>query len=355
MKPTLHVLANPHGITDLAYRMEPFNIAAAKMITNMTKLGYKVLHYGHELSQVDCENIAVTNVHEVFPRGYDDLFEHNSAIVKIFCRRTREQLLKRYQTGDIVLCFYGTDQQEAVQDIPGMIVVEPSIGYRAECIFAPYRVFTSYAQMHYFYGMKNMLLNPSWYDAVIPNAFNPTEFEFSDNKQDYLLYLGRISADKGIHLAIQMAEYHNKKLIVAGPGDLSALNYSHVPDHVTMFGYADMQQRKMLLRDATALIAPTYYIEPFGNIIVEALMSGTPVITTDWGGFTDTNIQGITGFRCRNFREFVDAVDKISTISHQACRDHAIDHFSDEVVHKQFDQYFEHLTGQNFYYGTRLQ
>ena len=116
-----------------------------------------------------------------------------------------------------------------------------------------------------------------------------------------------------------------------------------------MFGYADMQQRKMLLRDATALIAPTYYIEPFGNIIVEALMSGTPVITTDWGGFTDTNIQGITGFRCRNFREFVDAVGKISIISHQACRDHAIDHFSDEVVHKQFDRYFEHLIGQNFY------
>ena len=355
MKPRLHILANPHGITDLTYRMEPFNIAAAKMITNMTQCGYEVLHYGHELSQVDCENIAVVHSNEVFPRGEDDLFEHNHAIVKIFCRRVREQLLTRYQPGDVVLCFYGTDQQDAVRDIPGMIVVEPSIGYRTECVFAPYRVFTSYAQMHYYYGQNNMLTTPSWNDAVIPNAFTPAEFTYSATKQDYLLYLGRISADKGIHLAIQMAEYHNRQLIIAGPGDLSALGYSATPAHVTMFGYADVEQRRQLLSNAAALIAPTYYLEPFGNIVVEAHMSGTPTITTDWGGFADTNINGVTGFRCRNFKEFVAAVEQISTIKPQDCRDHAIKHYSEQVVHNQFDQYFQHITAQDFYHGTRLQ
>lgn len=355
MKPRLHILANPHGITDLTYRMEPFNIAVAKMVTNMTRLGYEVLHYGHELSQVNCENIPVVYSNEVFPRGDSDLFEHNPSIAKIFCRRVREQLLLRYQKNDLVLCFYGTDQQDAVKDIPGMLVVEPSIGYRTECVFAPYRVFTSYAQMHYYYGQKNMLLSPSWDDAVIPNAFSPEEFEFSDKKKDYFLYLGRISVDKGIHLAIQLAEYYGKKLIVAGPGDLSAINYKSVPEHVEMFGYADVEQRKQLLRDATVLIAPTYYVEPFGNIVVEALMSGTPVITTNWGGFVDTNVEGVTGFRCRNFKEFVDAVEKLPTISHQSCRDWAVQNYSETVVHDKFDQYFQHLTAQNFYHGTNIQ
>jgi len=355
MKPRLHILANPHGITDPIYRMEPFNIAVSKMITNLVPRGYEIVHYGHELSQVACENVPVVHSNEVFPRGQDDLFAHNPAIVKIFCRRVREHLLRRYQPGDLILCFYGLDHQDAVQGIPNATVVEPSIGYRPECVFAPYRVFTSQAQMHYYYGQKNMLLEPSWYDAVIPNAFTPEEFTYSDQKQDYCLYLGRISADKGIHLAIQMTEYTGQRLIIAGPGDLSGLNYPSVPDHVTLAGYVNVEQRRELLRSARVLIAPTYYIEPFGNIVVEALMSGTPVITTDWGGFVDTNVHGVTGFRCKDFASFVDAMQRIDEIKPQACRDWAMAHFSETQVHDQFDQYFQKIAARNFYHGTRLQ
>lgn len=354
MKPRLHILANPHGITDLTYRMEPFNIAAAKMITNMSGLGYEILHYGHESSRIDCENVTVVHSNEVYPRGEDDLFEHDPVVAKIFCRRVHEELGRRYQPNDMILCFYGTDQQEAVFGIDDAFVVEPSIGYRPECVFAPYRVFTSYSQMHYYYGQQKMLLNPSWNDAVIPNAFTPSEFEFNADKSDYCVYLGRISADKGIHLAIQMTEYTGQQLVIAGPGDLSALNYKTVPKHVTMYGYANVDQRRTLLRDARALIAPTYYLEPFGNIVVEALMSGTPVITTDWGGFVDTNIDGVTGYRCRTFKEFVTAMENIKQIDSQDCRDWAIENFGDETVHKKFDQYFQRIAARNFYHGTNL-
>jgi glycosyltransferase involved in cell wall biosynthesis len=355
MKPRLHILANPHGITDPVYRMEPFNIAVAKMIDNLVPRGYEILHYGHELSRVACETVTVVYSNEVMARGPDDLFDHNPAIVKIFCRRVHEQLQKRYRPGDLILCFYGLDHKEAVEGIANATVVEPSIGYRPECVFAPYRVFTSQAQMHYYYGQQNMLLEPSWFDAVIPNAFSPAEFEYSDQKQDYCLYLGRLSADKGIGLAIQMTEYTGQRLIIAGPGDLSALDYATVPDHVTLYGYANVEQRRTLLRDARALIAPTHYIEPFGNIVVEALMSGTPVITTDWGGFVDTNQHGVTGFRCRDFASFVDAMQRIDEIQPQACRDWAMAHFSETRVHDQFDQYFQKIAARNFYHATRLQ
>jgi glycosyltransferase involved in cell wall biosynthesis len=354
MKPRLHILANPHGITDLTYRMEPFNVAVSKMIPNMTKLGYEIMHYGHELSQVDCENVSVVNSTEVFPRGEDDLFEHNSTVTKIFCQRTHEELGRRYRPDDFILCFYGTDQQQAVAGITDAFVVEPSIGYRPECVFAPHRVFTSYAQMHYYYGQQRMLLSPSWNDAVIPNAFTPGEFEFNRDKNDYCLYLGRISADKGIHLAIQMTEYTGQRLVIAGPGDLSALDYKTVPKHVTMHGYANVEQRRELLKNARALIAPTYYIEPFGNMVVEALMSGTPVITTDWGGFIDTNVDGVTGFRCRNFQQFVSAMENISQIDPQDCRDWAVENFNETLVHEKFDQYFTNIAARNFYHGTNL-
>ena len=355
MKPRLHILANPHGITDLTYRMEPFNIAVAKMISNLVPRGYDIVHYGHELSQVACETVPVVHSNEVYPRGEDDLFSHNPAIVKIFCRRVKEHLEHRCRTGDLVLCFYGIDHQAAVNGVTKAKIVEPSIGYRPECVFAPYRVFTSQAQMHYFYGQRNMLLEPSWYDAVIPNAFTPEEFEYKDTKSDYCLYLGRISADKGIHLAIQMTQQTGQRLIIAGPRDLSALDYKTVPAHVTMYGYANVEQRRQLLRDARCLIAPTYYLEPFGNIVVEALLSGTPVITTDWGGFVDTNVHGVTGFRCRDFAGFLDAMNRIDQIQPETCRNWAMSNFSEGPVHDKFDQYFQRIAAGNFYHGTNLQ
>jgi glycosyltransferase involved in cell wall biosynthesis len=282
------------------------------------------------------------------------LFAHNPSLVKVFCQRTQEQLQQRYRPGDLILCFYGLDHQAAVQGIDQATVIEPSIGYRTECVFAPYRVFTSYAQMHYFYGQNNMLLTPSWQDDVIPNAFSPDEFEYSDQKQNYCLYLGRISADKGIHLAIQLTEYTGQQLIIAGPGTLASLGIDSLPKHVTMHGYANVEQRRALLRDAKALIAPTHYVEPFGNIVVEALMSGTPVITSDWGGFVDTNVHGVTGYRCRNFSDFVNAVKNIDHINPQTCRDWALSNFSETVVHDKFDQYFQRIAARNFYHGTNI-
>lgn len=304
----------------------------------MKQLGWAMTHYGHELAKVACENVVIISSNEIAPQSEDTLFPHNPAVAKLFGQRANAELLKRCQPGDAVLCFYGSDHYDAVQNIPNVLVVEPSIGYRAEAVFAPYRVFTSYAQMHYYYGKNGMLHNPSWSDAVIPNAFTASEFEYSDNKSDYLLYLGRVSGEKGIDIAIKTAEKTGRRLIIAGPGHLD-----RVPRHVEMAGYVDVEQRKQLLKNAAALIAPTFYVEPFGNIVVEAAMSGTPVLTTDWGGFTDTVSQGYTGYRCRSLDEFVLSVGQLHKIKPWNCRAWAMENYSDQVVHSQFDQYFKRI------------
>lgn len=361
MQPTLHVLSNPYGITDLKYRMEPFNIAAHKFISQMQKRGWDILHYGHELSTVACETVVSITAKELQATGDDDLFTHDNSATpnlelgRVFCERANQQLKSRCKPGDIVLCFYGMAHRLAVAGLDNVKIVEPSIGYGGESVFAPYRVFTSYAIMHYFYGIHGMLLTPSWFDSVIPNAMTPEEFEYSDKKSDYLLYQGRISPDKGIDLAIQVSEKTNHRLIIAGPGSLAQLGYNSVPKHVEMFGYANADQRKKLMKDAKALIAPTHYIEPFGNMVAEALMSGTPVITSDWGGFTDTNQHGVTGFRCRDFSDFVTAINNVHRIDHQTCRGWAMSRFSDSVVHDQFDHYLRKIYRSDFYHEKDIQ
>lgn len=355
MKPILHVLPNPSGITNLAWRMDPFGMAVHKFIVGMSKLGYELVHYGHESSNVPCEHVTVVTNQDLQPPDYATLLLHNDKLASIWTQNTKPILEQRVGNGDIVLCFYGNANQAAVSGLKKGTIVEPSIGYTPVGVFSDYRVFVSYAQMHYFYGIKGMILSPSWYDAVIPNAITPDEFDYSDSKDDYLLYVGRISPDKGIDLAIQLAKHTNHRIVIAGPGDLHHLGYNNVPEHVTFVGYADAVTRRKLMKHAKALLAPTHYVEPFGNIVAESLMSGTPVITSDWGGFVDNNQHGVTGFRCRDFQGFVDAVNNISDISHQACRDFAMANFSDDVVHDKFDRYIQKLSIRDFYHVKNIQ
>jgi glycosyltransferase involved in cell wall biosynthesis len=84
-------------------------------------------------------------------------------------------------------------------------------------------------------------------------------------------------------------------------------------------------------------------------MVVEGFMSGTPAITTDWGGFTETVQHGFTGFRCRTFRDIVFAINNIDRIDKKACREWAVNNCSDQVVHDRFDEYFKNLEDLNFY------
>ena len=349
MKPRLHVLANPFGITHSRYRMEPFNQAVLKFITNMIPKGYEIIHYGHESSEVPCESVTAVTNSEMPPPENHSLMPELPGIRQIWTDRVNAALAARKRPGDQVLCFYGRAHQAAVADHQDLTIVEPSIGYGPAAVFAPYRAFTSYAQMHYFYGLHKKILSPSWFDTVIPNAFTPDEFEYSSDKDDYFVYLGRLNPDKGVNIAIQVTRELGKKLVIASPGNLSNIGYTKIPDHVEPIGYVDVEQRKQVLSRAQCLMAPTHYIEPFGNIVVEALMSGTPVITTDWGGFVDTVINGVTGYRCKSHPEFVNAARNITNISPQQCRQFAMSNFSDQVVHEKFDHWLTRLTHRNFY------
>ena len=88
---------------------------------------------------------------------------------------------------------------------------------------------------------------------------------------------------------------------------------------------------------------PTYYVGPFEGVAVEAMMCGTPVITTDWGVFAETVIQGKTGFRCRTLQEFVDAAEHVGELDAQAIRRHAVNNYSLEAIAPKYQAYFERL------------
>jgi len=343
-----HVLSLPHTVTKKEYSACAFTMKVLKFCKMMTARGHTVYHYGHKDSEVECtEHIPVT-YDEDLKIAYGDydwkknFFQHNTQdhAHKIFNERGIVEVGRRKQPGDFLLMFWGYAHRPIMDSYPDMIAVEPGIGCGNEPC-TKQSIFESHAIMNIVYGQYHR--QPHWYDAVIPNYFDPIDFEFNDKPMDYFLFVGRIMDLKGVGIAIEVTKRLGVKLLIAGQGNILDI-VNPVPDHVTVVGYVEPEQRSLLMRNAKALLAPSHYNEPFGGVTIEALFCGTPNITTDWGGFAENNIHGVTGYRCRTIEQFYWAAKNIDKISRKACREWAMNNYSIQRVSKMYEEYFQTLT-----------
>jgi glycosyltransferase involved in cell wall biosynthesis len=161
-------------------------------------------------------------------------------------------------------------------------------------------------------------------------------FPLVEKKDPYYLYMGRMIDRKGVDIASQVCKELGVDLIMAGPG-------SEIPSYGNYVGPVGPEERARLMGGATAMFAPTKYIEPFGNVVIEAQACGTPTITTDWGAFTETNINGLTGYRCRTFDEFCKAAEDAKSLDPKAIHERAISLYSVDVIKYEYDKYFRRL------------
>lgn len=358
-KHTYHVLGLPHTVTNKDFVGCAYTQKAFKFCQMMMDRGHTVYHYGHEDSNPPCtEHITVLTSDE-WKRTYGDhdwrkhffKFDTNDEAYQIFYRKAIEEIGKRKGKHHFLLPFWGAGHRTICDAHSDMIVVEPGIGY-AGGHFARFKVFESYAIHSAYYGLHSVgTCNEDWYDVVIQNYFDTNDFEYKpEEKEDYFLFLGRVYEGKGVNIAIQVTEAIGAKLIIAGQESLKDMGYAETPAHVTEIGYADVETRKRLMSRAKGAFVASLYNEPFGGVQVECLFSGTPTITTDWGAFTENNIHGLTGYRCRTFEQFTWAAKNIDNIKPQACRDFAINNFSLEVVAKKYEEYFQSVL--NVYNGN---
>ena len=332
----LHIIGLPHTATNKSYCGCAFTQKVLNMCKMMKMMGYEVIHYGNEGSEVECdENVVILKKDKILS-PVDVLKYSQDNNFTTFNYVTIGEIMKRAQKNDFLLCAWPL-HKEIADRVKDMIIVESGIGYPSGQ-WAPFKVFESYAVLHAYYGLKAVEKADKfeWYSHVIPNYFDPADFTYGEKPKDYVFFLGMRHGGygKGYGVAVDACRDADRRLIVAGPEAPK-----DKPDWVEYIGLIDVETRKKYLSEAYALIAPSLFLEPFCGAHIEAFMCGTPVISTDWGAFTEYNIHGKTGFRCHTHKEFVEAIKNARNISRYDCYEHS-KQFELKEVGKRYDAYF---------------
>ena len=189
---------------------------------------------------------------------------------------------------------------------------------------------------------------------IIHHGLSPNNYEWTHTAAgDYVCFVGRFSRVKGPHTAIDVAARAGVPLRLAGgvhPPDEPWAN-AHLRDrmsepHVQYVGVVGLEEKRPLLRDALALLAPIEWNEPFGLILIEAMLSGCPVVAFGRGSVPELIERGVTGFVAHDADEMVELIrpgGPIDAFDRQRCRSRAVRRFGRDRMVAQHVALYERI------------
>lgn len=333
----------PQSFTTRDFSVCGFSQKTIRFCWMMKTLGHKVFLYSGPHNQAICDEHIVISTeedqklitggnHYVYPSwvaGHPVWVKTNQTAV--------DEINKRKEKGDFVCILGGNCQKQIADSLPDLKVVEYGIGY--EGFFSKWKVWESHVWRSYCIGRWANAKPIDQHDTVINAFYDDSEYKRNIPKKPYALFLGRITAQKGIEDACEAAEKAGMPLKVAGFG-----NSKLVSRGAEYLGEVTLDKKLELLGEASVLICPTRSFEPFGNVACEAQLSGTPVVSTNWGGFVESVEDGVTGFRCNTVDEMAAALHHSQSLSRATIVSRAIKLFSMRSKMFDYNRYFNALS-----------
>jgi glycosyltransferase involved in cell wall biosynthesis len=183
---------------------------------------------------------------------------------------------------------------------------------------------------------------------LIPHGIETDAFPFGSVGGDYLLFLGRMIANKGPAKAIEIARRADMPLVLAGPAE-DGFEESIAPlidgAEVRYMGRVAPPERDRLLAGAGALLYPLLYPEPFGLVPVEAMTCGTPVLATEIGAVPELVEPGLTGYLAPSWESLPDLVPRALKLDRQAIRARAVERFDYKRMVDAHEALYRRLVG----------
>lgn len=235
---------------------------------------------------------------------------------------------------------------------PALVTLHLPRSWYSDAALRPRRPLTffncvSHAQQRTFAGLPGLL-------PVIPNGVPVDAFRFRRRKAPFALALGRVSPEKGLHVAIDAAREAGVPIVVAG-------RVFPYPDHQRYFereiaprlgpwarfvGPAGLARKRRLLAAARCVVVPSLAPESSSLVAMEALASGTPVVAFASGALPEAVEEGRTGFLVGTVAEMARAIRDVGRISPEACKRAAEARFTAVAMTSRYVDVYRELMGQ---------
>jgi glycosyltransferase involved in cell wall biosynthesis len=187
------------------------------------------------------------------------------------------------------------------------------------------------------------------YAGNVYNGLPMEHYPFSETHDDYILCVGRLSIEKGMHHAIKVAQELDKKLIIAAKLEPLDKPYyreyiePYLSEQIQWIGEVEEKERNELMSRALCFLHPVTWREPFGLTLIEAMACGCPVVAFDKGSIPEIVKHTETGFVVPDVETMVDAVSSIDTIDRAKCREYALANFSAAKMTDGYEQIYQKI------------
>ena len=271
------------------------SITQARLISVFDEAPYKKLK----------ENIYFENLHALsayeLAQEFDIIHDHNG-----YSSRLMGALVKRILGKPVIATLHGPADKHSMNFYTSVA---------SDLLF----VAISEAQRASYAGLNFL--------ATVPNAIRIDDYPFSASSDSYLLFVGRMSDEKGAHIAASAAKKLGRRLIMIGKSsEEQERKYfeervrPYLGGKIEYYGEVDQAVKVELYRKAECVLFPIQWPEPFGLVMIESMACGTPVVALRNGSVPEVIRHGQTGYIADDEGGMIEAVKKIDSIDRSACR-----------------------------------